>query len=135
MFPRTRQGAEDDDEGFTLIELLVVIIIIGVLASIAIPVFLNQRKKAYDAQAKSDIKNASTAEETYFSDYNAYTANTAALPGYAKSANAGTVAIVIVPGSSGATGTYMLTSLSDSGDTFCFNSASVGVGVTKATSC
>ena len=40
---------ERGDEGFTLIELLVVIIIIGILAAIAIPVFLNQRQKGWEA--------------------------------------------------------------------------------------
>ena len=64
IWERKREG----EEGFTLIELLVVVIIIGILAAIAIPVFLNQRKKAWDAAAKSDVKNMSTAEETYLSD-------------------------------------------------------------------
>src|ERR1700740_2228699 len=59
---------DERSDGFTLIELLVVIIIIGILAAIAIPVFLNQRKKGYDAQAKSDMRNAATAEETYLTD-------------------------------------------------------------------
>ena len=54
------QGGEEREGGFTLIELLVVIIIIGILAAIAIPVFLNQRKKGYDAQAKSDARNMAT---------------------------------------------------------------------------
>lgn len=53
-------------EGFTLIELLVVMIIIGILASIAIPVFLNQRAKAHDAATKADVSNLGKEVATYF---------------------------------------------------------------------
>ena len=68
MLARLYKAREEREAGFTLIELLVVIIIIGILAAIAIPVFLNQRKKGYDAQAKSDLRNMATAEETYLTD-------------------------------------------------------------------
>jgi prepilin-type N-terminal cleavage/methylation domain-containing protein len=49
---------KQEDEGFTLIELLVVIIIIGILAAIAIPVFLSQKSKGYEASMKSDLRTA-----------------------------------------------------------------------------
>ena len=57
------------DEGFTLIELLVVIIIIGILASIAIPTYMKHREKAYRTQAISDMKNAAIAVETFATEH------------------------------------------------------------------
>ncbi len=77
MLARIRKAAEDKDSGFTLIELLVVMIIIGILAAIAIPVFLNQRKKAVDTSAKSDVRTVANEMETYFTDNQAYTFTTA----------------------------------------------------------
>jgi type IV pilus assembly protein PilA len=60
--------------GFTLIELLIVVVIIGILASIAIPQFANTKEKAYIASMKSDLRNLVTAEEAYFADSGKYSA-------------------------------------------------------------
>jgi type IV pilus assembly protein PilA len=80
MLARLHKAMENRDEGFTLIELLVVIIIIGILAAIAIPVFLNQRKKGYDAASKSELKSIATSEESYATANNgAYTKDVDAL--------------------------------------------------------
>ena len=65
MFQRFQATREKREGGFTLIELLVVVIIIAILAAIAIPVFLKQREKGWQAQAESAAKNAATAMETY----------------------------------------------------------------------
>ena len=68
MIARVRKSMEEKDQGFTLIELLVVIVIIGVLAAIAIPLFLSQQKKSVDASLKSDLKSAATMVETWRTD-------------------------------------------------------------------
>ena len=72
MFMRLHRSMKDREMGFTLIELLVVIIIIGILAGIAIPVFFSQRKKAVDKSVVSDVTNASLSLESYYSTNNAY---------------------------------------------------------------
>ena len=74
MLHSLRRRAEDE-KGFTLIELLVVILIIGILAAIAIPTFLNQKSKANDASAESLARNAATAMETYATNNNGSYAN------------------------------------------------------------
>ena len=76
MLARIRKAQDEREGGFTLIELLVVIIIIGILAAIAIPVFLNQRKKAVDASMKSDVRTVANEEETYYTDQQNYLAAT-----------------------------------------------------------
>jgi type IV pilus assembly protein PilA len=137
MLARIRKAAEEREGGFTLIELLVVIIIIGILAAIAIPVFLNQRQKGYDAQAKSDARNIATLEETYMTDNNRYNdeaaiANATTDLGYKKSSN---VTAVVVHGVD-ATGTtasvnstagFCVKVTSGSGTNFFYNSITGGL--------
>jgi type IV pilus assembly protein PilA len=120
------RGRAGDERGFTLIELLVVILIIGILAAVAIPAFLNQRGKAYDAAAKSQVKTAQTAEETYATDHNGtYTSNKSDLTAIEPTlGDTGTGAsITTVTGNS--TIGYTLTSTAAStGDAFTLKDAS-----------
>ncbi len=72
MLARIRKAMDENESGFTLIELLVVMIIIGILAAIAIPVFLNQRKNAVDASYKSDLRTVANEMESYYTDNEIY---------------------------------------------------------------
>ncbi len=84
------------DRGFTLIELLIVVVIIGILASIAIPKFANTKEKAYMAAMKSDLRNLVTAQESYFSDFVTYTTG---LGTYFVSSTGVTVSVTAATGS------------------------------------
>jgi prepilin-type N-terminal cleavage/methylation domain-containing protein len=57
---------KNGEKGFTLIELLVVIIIIGILAAIALPSFLNQAAKARQSEAKTYVGSANRAQQAYY---------------------------------------------------------------------
>jgi type IV pilus assembly protein PilA len=67
-----KKTTKKNKKGFTLIELLIVVAIIAILAAIAIPQFSTYRVKGYNAASSSDVRNAKTAEEAMFADYQGY---------------------------------------------------------------
>jgi prepilin-type N-terminal cleavage/methylation domain-containing protein len=125
---REMQEVSRDERGFTLMELLIVILIIGILAAIAIPAFLAQRKKAEQAAVNSDTRNAATAEALYFIDHDNF-ANTEALletEGFRQSNGVTTTAKV--PAAAGGGG-YCVQSVWTADNTIVYHMAEGGGGV------
>jgi type IV pilus assembly protein PilA len=126
-----QRGVHDEDgsRGFTLVELLVVTVILGVLAAIAVQVFLNQRSKGYDALIKSDLRNAASAEEAFLASNDRYSVQSPIGPelsaeGFQYSSgrdySGGTPTIVV---SAVGSQSYCLTARSAGGDLIAYNSA------------
>jgi type IV pilus assembly protein PilA len=121
----TLRSRAEDEKGFTLIELLVVILIIGILAAIAIPAFLNQRGKAYDASAKSQVKTMQLAEETYSTDHNGtYSSLLSDLTAIEPTLGDTSGPVAQVPTGNGTTGYTVASKAQQTGDAFTITSTS-----------
>ncbi len=132
MFTRIIKPREDGEKGFTLIELLVVVAIIGILAAIAIPVFLSQRSSARDASVKSDLNGAAKVMETLYVQTNAYPVNTAALAAGNPQVSPGNMVVVTLVG----TTSYTITGCNtESLITYTYDSAAGGLSDMTAPGC
>ena len=129
MFQKLRERVQAE-KGFTLIELLVVILIIGILAAIALPSFINQRSKATDASAKSNARSAQEAMETYNTDNDTYVgADAAALQTIEPALNNAPAPVV----NSVAANAYQLHTTSTSATPVTFNVIRAATGVVTRT--
>lgn len=133
MFLRFHELQERREGGFTLIELLVVILIIAILAAIAIPVFLNQRKKGWVSQLESALKNMATAQESWLTANSTYTTSVSDLQteGFTYSVNDVTPTIVSTPASA----TYYCLKAVSVHDTSIIRYYSSRVGRPEAAAC
>ena len=81
MLTAIRQRVDREDDGFTLIELMVVVLIIAILLAIAIPTFLGARNTANARGAQENLRNALTAEQTQWTNTQAFSSDATVMGG------------------------------------------------------
>ena len=117
MLQLLRKRLNREDEGFTLIELMVVVLIIAILIAIAIPTFLGARARAQDRAAQSNLRNALTAEKTFYTDKQAYSATSTDLSAIEPS-------LSYVASSPASTGNQVGVTVTSAGDAVCLTAKS-----------
>jgi type IV pilus assembly protein PilA len=136
VLARIRESVDEREEGFTLIELLVVMIIIGILAAIAVPIFLNQRQSGYDAAAKSDLRNAASLEEQELLNTGSYSTFATMAGNTPPLTESPTHNVTVTVVRFTATGGYCLSAKhASSPRTWYYDSAGQGMQPTGATGC